>query len=58
MLSALLRPESRTFGAAYQLALLEFGTLLKRMLETAAPPDAPTRRLLHMAWPIMRPGRS
>jgi XRE family transcriptional regulator, fatty acid utilization regulator len=49
MLSALLRPESRTFGAAYQLALVEFGPMLKHMLESAAPPDAPTRRLLHMS---------
>jgi predicted transcriptional regulator/DNA-binding XRE family transcriptional regulator len=49
MLSALLRPESRTFGLAYQLALIEFGPLLKRMIETAAPPDSPTRRLLHMS---------
>jgi predicted transcriptional regulator len=49
MLSALLRPESRTFGAAYQLALFEFRPLLARMLESAAPPDTPTRRLLHMS---------
>ncbi|TFI56977.1 XRE family transcriptional regulator [Sphingomonas parva] len=49
MLSALLRPESRTFGAAYQLALVEFGPLLKRMVETAGAPDIPTRRLLHMS---------
>ena len=49
MLSALLRPESRTFGAAYQLALFEFGPMLTRMIESAAPPDAPTRRLLHMS---------
>ncbi|MBV8686010.1 MAG: DUF2083 domain-containing protein [Alphaproteobacteria bacterium] len=49
MLSALLRPESRTFGAAYQLALLEFGPMLKRMAETAAAPDLPTRRLLTMS---------
>jgi predicted transcriptional regulator/transcriptional regulator with XRE-family HTH domain len=49
MLSALLRAESRTFGVAYQLALVEFGPLLKRMIETAAPPDTPTRRLLHMS---------
>ena len=35
MLSALLRPESRTFGAAYQLALVEFGPMLNRMVETA-----------------------
>jgi predicted transcriptional regulator/DNA-binding XRE family transcriptional regulator len=49
MLSALLRPESRTFGAAYQLALFELRPLLARMLESAAPPDTPTRRLLHMS---------
>jgi predicted transcriptional regulator/transcriptional regulator with XRE-family HTH domain len=49
MLSALLRPESRTFGAAYQLALLEFGPMLRRMAETAGAPDAPTRRLLLMS---------
>jgi len=49
MLSAALRPESRTFGAAYQLALVEFGPMLARMVETAGAPDAPTRRLLHMS---------
>ncbi len=49
MLSSLLRPESRTFGAAYHLALVEFGPMLKRMVETAGAPDAPTRRLLHMS---------
>ncbi|HEY0411853.1 MAG TPA: short-chain fatty acyl-CoA regulator family protein [Allosphingosinicella sp.] len=49
MLSALLRAESRTFGAAYQLALFEFGPMLKRMVETAGAPDAPTGRLLLMS---------
>ena len=49
MLSALLRPESRTFGLAYQLALVEFRPLLDKMVEAAAPPDQPTRRLLHMS---------
>ncbi len=49
MLSELLRPESRTFAVAYQLALFEFRPLLARMLESAAPPDAPTRRMLHMS---------
>jgi predicted transcriptional regulator/DNA-binding XRE family transcriptional regulator len=49
MLSALLRPESRTFGLAYQLALLEFRPLIARMIEAAGPPDPPTRRLLHMS---------
>jgi predicted transcriptional regulator len=49
MLSAMLRPESRTFALAYQVALFEFRPLLARMLESAAPPDLPTRHLLHMA---------
>ncbi|HEY9554437.1 helix-turn-helix domain-containing protein [Allosphingosinicella sp.] len=49
MLSALLRPESRTFGLAYQVALFEFRPLLARMLESAAPPDPPTRALLHIS---------
>jgi hypothetical protein len=49
MLSALLRPESRTFGAAYQLALFELGPMLKRLVEGAAAPDAPTARLLSMS---------
>ena len=49
MLSALLRPESRTFGLAYQLALVEFRPLIEKMVEAAAPPDAPTRHLLHMS---------
>lgn len=49
MLSALLRPEGRVFGAAFQLALFEFRPLLGRMLDAAAPPDAATRRLLHVS---------
>jgi predicted transcriptional regulator/DNA-binding XRE family transcriptional regulator len=49
MLSTLLRTESRTFGLAYQLALIEFRPLLERMVEAAAPPDAPARHLLHMS---------
>jgi predicted transcriptional regulator len=49
MLSELLRPESRTFAVAYQLALFEFRPLITRMLDSAAPPDLPTRRLLHMS---------
>ena len=49
MLSALLRPESRGFALAYQVALMEFRPLLARMIEAASPPDAPTRRLLHMS---------
>ncbi|MGQ0589644.1 MAG: helix-turn-helix domain-containing protein [Sphingosinicella sp.] len=49
MLSSLLRPESRTFGLAYQLALMEFRPLLQKMVEAAGPSDGPTRRLLHMS---------
>jgi hypothetical protein len=50
MLSTLLRPENRTFGLAYQLALLEFAPLIDRMVESARPPDAGSRRLLHMSF--------
>ncbi|HST36228.1 MAG TPA: short-chain fatty acyl-CoA regulator family protein [Allosphingosinicella sp.] len=49
LLSALLRGESRIFALAYQLALVEFRPLLEKMIEAAAPPDAPSRRLLHMS---------
>jgi len=50
MISALLRAENRTFGLAYQLALLELASLLERMVEIARPPDAGTRALLHMSF--------
>src|SRR3954453_12263413 len=50
MISSLLRPENRTFGIAYQLALLEFAPILARMLEAARPPDPGSRRLLHMSF--------
>jgi predicted transcriptional regulator/DNA-binding XRE family transcriptional regulator len=50
MLSALLRPENRTFGLAYQLALLEFAPLIDKMIESARPPDVGSRRLLHMSF--------
>ena len=50
MLSALLRPENRTFGLAYQLALLEFSPIIDRMVQGARPPDAGSRRLLHMSF--------
>ena len=50
MLSALLRPENRTFGLAYQLALLEFASVIDRMVVAARPPDAGSRRLLHMSF--------
>ena len=50
LLSALLRPENRTFGLAYQLALLEFAPLIERMVAAARPPDAGSRSLLHMSF--------
>jgi predicted transcriptional regulator/DNA-binding XRE family transcriptional regulator len=50
MLSTLLRPENRTFGIAYQLALLEFAPIIARMVEAARPPDPGSRRLLHMSF--------
>lgn len=50
MLSSLLRSENRTFGIAYQLALLEFSTIIAKMLEVARPPDPGSRRLLHMSF--------
>ena len=50
MISALLRPENRTFGLAYQLALLELSPVLERMADAARPPDAGTRALLHMSF--------
>ena len=50
MLSSQLRPENRTFGIAYQLALLEFAPILASMLEAARPPDPGSRRLLHMSF--------
>jgi predicted transcriptional regulator/DNA-binding XRE family transcriptional regulator len=50
MLSALLRPENRTFGLAYQLALMEFADVIQRLVESARPPDAGSRSLLHMSF--------
>jgi predicted transcriptional regulator/DNA-binding XRE family transcriptional regulator len=50
LLSALLRPENRTFGLAYQLALLEFAPLIERLVGAARPPDAGSRSLLHMSF--------
>ncbi len=50
MISALLRAENRTFGLAYQLAMLELAPLLQRMADDARPPDKGTRALLHMSF--------
>ena len=49
LLSSLLRAENRTFGLAYQLALVEFATVIESMVDAAAPPDAGVRHLLHMS---------
>jgi predicted transcriptional regulator len=45
-LSSLLRSENRTFGLAYQLALVEFGPILRRMVDQANAPDQGSRNLL------------
>ncbi len=49
LLSSQLRPENRTFALAYQLALVEFASVLDRMVAEAAPPDEGVRQLLHMS---------
>ncbi len=48
LLSSLLRPENRTFALAYQLALVEFATVLENMVADAAPPDEGVRQLLYV----------
>jgi XRE family transcriptional regulator, fatty acid utilization regulator len=49
MLSELLGEAGRTFSIAYQLALAEHDAALTALVERAAPPDAPTRRLLKVS---------
>ena len=49
MLSSLLRSENRTFGLAYQLAMVEFREVIARIVEGAAPPDQGSRHLLHVS---------
>jgi predicted transcriptional regulator/plasmid maintenance system antidote protein VapI len=49
LISAQLRPENRTFGLAYQLALIEFAAVIDKMVAEAAPPDEGIRQLLHMS---------
>jgi predicted transcriptional regulator/DNA-binding XRE family transcriptional regulator len=47
MLSSLLRSENRTFGLAYQLAMVEFREVIEKIVAAAAPPDQGSRHLLH-----------
>jgi len=49
LMSSQLRSENRTFGLAYQLALVEFASVIDRMVAEAAPPDEGIRQLLHMS---------
>jgi len=49
LISSQLRPENRTFALAYQLALVEFASLIERMVAEAAPPDEGVQQLLHMS---------
>ena len=49
MLSSLLRSENRTFGLAYQLAMVEFRDVIEKIVAAAAPPDQGSRHLLHVS---------
>jgi predicted transcriptional regulator/DNA-binding XRE family transcriptional regulator len=49
LMSSQLRSENRTFALAYQLALVEFATVIEPMVRDAAPPDEGIRQLLHMS---------
>ena len=49
MLSSLLRSENRTFGLAYQLAMVEFREVIEKIVAAAAPPDQGSRHLLHVS---------
>ncbi|HET7708958.1 MAG TPA: short-chain fatty acyl-CoA regulator family protein [Sphingomicrobium sp.] len=49
LLSSQLRAENRTFALAYQLALVEFASVIDKMVAEAAPPDEGIRQLLHMS---------
>jgi hypothetical protein len=48
-LAETLSPSGRSFAIAYQLALFEHGEALDALVEAAAPPDLPTRRLLKVS---------
>ena len=49
LISSQLRPENRTFALAYQLALVEFASVIDNMVAEAAPPDDGIGQLLHMS---------
>ncbi|QNM82124.1 DUF2083 domain-containing protein [Sphingomonas sabuli] len=49
LMSSQLRSENRTFALAYQLALVEFASVIDAMVAEAAPPDEGIRQLLHMS---------
>ncbi|HEX3406912.1 MAG TPA: short-chain fatty acyl-CoA regulator family protein [Caulobacteraceae bacterium] len=49
LLSELLGEAGRTFAVAYQLGIAEHDAMLNAMVERAAPPDAPTQRLLKVS---------
>jgi len=49
MLSEVLDPSARAFSCAYQLGLNEAAEALDLLVQAAAPPDLPTRRLLKVS---------
>ena len=49
LLSETLGPSSRSFAAAFQLALSEHDAELTALTDAALPPDEPTRRLLKVS---------
>jgi XRE family transcriptional regulator, fatty acid utilization regulator len=49
MLSELLGEAGRAFAVAYQIGIAEHDAALTAMVERAAPPDMPTRRLLKVS---------
>lgn len=49
LISSQMKLENRTFALAYQLALVEFGPILERMVAEASPPDQGIAQLLHMS---------
>jgi predicted transcriptional regulator/transcriptional regulator with XRE-family HTH domain len=49
LLSSQLRPENRTFALAYQLALVEFASVIDQLVAEGAPPDEGIAQLLHMS---------